>query len=85
MIDHSTGNDTSPVRKVKISGRLKKSASPMPINAPINPITIESKHPPRLYPEIACPMDPQTPAIMSNMINSKILMTFDYIYSSGYQ
>ncbi len=85
MIDHITGNDTSPAWNVKISGRLKKSASPIPINAPINPITIYSRHPPRLYPEIACPMEPHTPAIISKMINSTRVMIFDYIYGSGYR
>ncbi len=80
IIDHITGNVIPPVRIGKISGRLRKSARPIPISAPINPITIDRKQPPRLNPDIACPIEPQIPAMINRNINSKKLMERGLLY-----
>lgn len=69
IIAHTMGNRLPPTVTAKISGRLNLAASHIPIYAPMNPTTIETRQPPRSQPAKDCPMPPQMAAIMSRISN----------------
>jgi len=71
IIAQKTGKVTSPICITKISGKANLSANHVPITAPIKPTMTDIKHPPRLNPVSALPIEPVIPAIINNIINSK--------------
>lgn len=77
MIDHTIGNVVVPIWTANISGRCRARAIHIPNRAPTNPRAIDTRQPPREYPLIACPSDPQMPAIKSSSSKSKSVMMLD--------
>src|SRR5262245_46906174 len=61
-IDQTMGNRSPPMLTAKSSGKPIAPASQLPSKAPIKPRAMDTRQPPRLYPAIACPTEPQIPA-----------------------
>ena len=70
-IAHTTGKVTSPISITKISGRFILCAIHVPNREPINPTAIEIKQPPLENPARDLPIEPEIPAIISKIINSR--------------
>src|SRR6056297_4185043 len=71
MMDQITGKLLPPIVTSSSSGKFILSLIHDPSSAPMNPTTIETMHPPLLYPAIDWPIEPQIPAIKSSSRNSK--------------
>jgi hypothetical protein len=52
-----------------IAGRPNRAANQLPIKAPINPITIDTRQPPSEYPANVWPTPPQIAAINKRIKN----------------
>jgi hypothetical protein len=64
-MDQMMGNVSPSISIGSIIVNPNSAASHLPIKAPINPTTMEAKHPPIEYPAILWPIPPQIAAINS--------------------
>ena len=76
MIDQIMGKPVEPIRTGNNSGSPSLPANQEPISAPTKPSAIETRQPPRENPLIACPSDPQIPAINSRSNKSMSVISF---------
>jgi hypothetical protein len=68
-IDQMIGNDRSPILTGSNSGSPNRLAIKCPNSAPMNPIAIDTRQPPRLKPTRAWATDPQMPATKRRIKN----------------
>jgi hypothetical protein len=71
ITDHITGKGFPWIEISKKGGKPNFPATHMPMYAPIKPTTIDTRHPPKLYPAIDWPTAPQTAAINKSNKNPK--------------